>query len=125
MDALNDDRIGRRDFRQGLRHGGTDREARRIGRQLGSAAAVDLAAVDAENDVAIQFRDLENEPVFAAVRGIPVWVAPPVTFDLPGVSGVSFRVPQGIRRSLRRVVRPLVHQCGSRDWRRALARRQR
>ncbi len=93
LDALNDDRIGRRDFRQGLRHGGTDREARRIGRQLGSAAAVDLAAVDAENDVAIQFRDLENEPVFAAARGIPVWVAPPVTFDLPGVSGLLDEFP--------------------------------
>ena len=69
------------------------RRSRWSRRQLGSAAAVDLAAVDAENDVAIQFRDLENEPVFAAARGIPVWVAPPVTFDLPGVSGLLDEFP--------------------------------
>jgi hypothetical protein len=93
LDALNDDRIGRRDFLQGLHHGQTDREARRIGRQLGSEAAVDLAAVDARNAVALQFHDLENEPVFAAVRDVPVWVAPPIVFDLSGVNGLLGEFP--------------------------------
>ena len=93
LDALNDDRIGRRDFRQGLRHGRTDHEALRIGRQLGSDAALDLAPVDAENAVASQFRDLENEPVFAALRDVPAWVAPAVAFDLPGVNELLGEFP--------------------------------
>jgi len=93
QDALNNDRIGRHDFRQGLRHGGTDREARRIGRQLGSDAAVDLASVDAESTVAAQFRDLENEPVFAPVRDVPAWAAPQVAFHVPGVGELFEEFP--------------------------------
>jgi hypothetical protein len=93
LDALNDDRIGRHDFRQGLRHGGTDREALRTGRQLGSDAAVDLATVDAEDIVAAQFRDLENEPVFASRRDAPAWAAPQMVFDVPGVEELFEEFP--------------------------------
>ena len=85
LDALNDERIGRRDFRQGLHDGESDREARRIGRQLGSDAALDLALVDAESAVESQFLDLQTEPVFAPTADVPVWVAPAVDLDVPSV----------------------------------------
>ncbi len=102
LDALNDDRLGRRDFRQGLRHGDADREARRIGRRLGSDAAFELAVADAETAVATQFRDLENEPRFAPVTSVPAWAAPRVDFDAPTVEDLLIEFPLLGFASLRR-----------------------
>ena len=93
LDALNDERIGRRDFREGLRHGDTDREALRLGRRLGSDAAFERAVVDAESAVEAQFRDLENEPLFAPVPDVPAWAAPQVAFDVPDVNELLREFP--------------------------------
>jgi hypothetical protein len=93
LDALGDERIGRLDFRLGLDDGLADREARRIGRRLGSDAAAELGSLDAESAVAEQFRDLESEPVFAAVPGRGAWAAPPVSFDLPGIDELFAEFP--------------------------------
>ncbi len=101
-EALSDDRLGRRDFRQGLRHGGADREATRIGRRLGSDAAFELAVADAEERVATQFHDLENEPRFAPSTSVPVWAAPRVDFDAPGVNDLLIEFPLPGFASLRR-----------------------
>jgi hypothetical protein len=93
LEALNDDRLGRRDFRQGVLDGETDREARRLGRGIGSDAAIEIALGEAESAVAAQFRDLSLEPAFDPSVTIPAWSAPPVRFDVPDVDDLLSEYP--------------------------------
>jgi hypothetical protein len=93
LDALNDERLGARDFRQGILDGETDVEARRIGRRIGSDAAAEIALGEAESAVAAGFRDLAFEPVFDPVTAIPAWSAPPVPFDVPEMDDLLAEYP--------------------------------
>ena len=101
LDGLNDPRIGRREFRVGLRDGELDREARRTGRRLGTDAAVELGARDAEAAVEAQFRDLEIEPAFAADAPAPAWAAPAVVFDVPQLDDLFAEFPYATFAPLR------------------------
>ena len=93
LDALNDERLGQRDFSLGLNDGRIDREARRIGRQLGSDAASEMGSLDAASAVETQFRDLENEPAFSPTPDRRAWAAPRVAFDLPGIADLLAEFP--------------------------------
>lgn len=69
--ALDDERLGAWDFRQGLRLGRRDRDARRIGRVEGTRAAEEEAVAAARKQVERQFLDLRREPRF-----LPRWQTP-------------------------------------------------
>jgi hypothetical protein len=71
--ALADERLGKWDFREGLRLGRRDPQARAVGAAAGSAAAADAARAAAREKVEQQFLDLDREPRFAPLAASPAF----------------------------------------------------
>jgi hypothetical protein len=72
--ALADERLGKWDFREGVRLGRRDPQAGEVGAAAGSAAAIEAAAGAAQEKVERQFLDLDREPRFAPAATPPAFM---------------------------------------------------
>jgi hypothetical protein len=110
--ALADDGLGRWDYRQGVRAGRMDPEARAAGASTGSAVADTTATEAARERVERQFLDLAREPEYRPGFRTPDY-APPASWAVAPTLKEAFEsvpIPRRTRASLR-------FDEAFRDWR--------
>ena len=122
--ALEDRRLGRRDFERGLRLGRDDPDAVLDGRAIAREAAWPLAVSDAEAAVQASFRRLDREPRFEPHPTAPEYAAA-IDLALPLIDeliaemrvGAPFPADRGGRylRAWNRPLAELVHCDDPRD----------